>query len=187
MQLFNVMLNGINFRHRTYKAAVQNDLWDSLTEQAHNDSTLDRQMTVGDVMDTWTLQKGFPIIQVQRNYADSSAKFTQTKFQIIENATMAKEYESYKWWVPLSYASPSENSDFSSTKPNFWLSKKEKSVTKKVNADESSWMIVNIQQTGKLKLKKLKVVSHCPIYSTPSISNGKNSVNSVLRLLPSQL
>lgn len=39
-------------------AAVQDDLWDALTQQAHEDGTLDRAITVADVMNTWTLQKG---------------------------------------------------------------------------------------------------------------------------------
>ncbi|CAL8109596.1 unnamed protein product [Orchesella dallaii] len=132
----------------TYQAAVQNDLWDSLTEQAHADGTLDRAMTVHDVMDTWTLQKGFPTIKVERNYNDGSATFSQAKFLIQENATKSKEYESYKWWVPISYASKIENTDFESTKPNLWLSKEQSSVTDKINVDESSWVIVNVQQTG---------------------------------------
>lgn len=28
-------------------------------------------------MDTWTLQTGFPLITVNRNYADQSVEFTQ--------------------------------------------------------------------------------------------------------------
>ncbi|ODN03435.1 Aminopeptidase N [Orchesella cincta] len=132
----------------TYQAAVQNDLWDSLTKQAHADGTLDRGMTVADVMDTWTLQKGFPTIKVVRNYKDGSATFTQSKFLIQENATKSKEYESYKWYVPISYASKSENTGFESTKPNLWLSKEQTSITDKIIADESSWVIVNVQQTG---------------------------------------
>lgn len=96
---------------------------------------------------------GFPTIDVKRNYTDGTATFTQTKFQILENATKAKEYESYRWWVPISYASSTENSDFQSTKPNLWLSKDQSSLTTNITADESSWVIVNVQQTGKKKTK----------------------------------
>ena len=45
---------------RKYNNTVQSNLWSALTEQAHEDKTLDPHLTVGEIMDTWTLQKGFP-------------------------------------------------------------------------------------------------------------------------------
>ena len=36
-----------------YKNAVQDDLWDAMTVQAHNDGTLDLSLTVKEIMDTW--------------------------------------------------------------------------------------------------------------------------------------
>ena len=68
-----------------YKAATQDDLWRHLTEQvvivagptaeqhsyknlqAHRDGTLNMDMDVKTVMDTWTLQMGFPVITVTRS------------------------------------------------------------------------------------------------------------------------
>lgn len=91
---------------------------------------------------------GFPTIDVNRDYNDGSVTFTQTKFQILDNATTAKEYETYSWWVPISYASSSHNADFRSTKPDLWMKQNETTLTSKINATQNSWMIVNVQQTG---------------------------------------
>ena len=53
------------------------NLWDALTDKAHTDKTLEKYQQVGDIMDTWTLQKGFPVIYVDRNYPSKSANFSQ--------------------------------------------------------------------------------------------------------------
>lgn len=65
------------FAHCRYGNAEQDDLWDSLTEQAHNDGNLDKSMTVKEVMDTWTLQTGYPLITVTRDYDKGTASFNQ--------------------------------------------------------------------------------------------------------------
>lgn len=45
---------------------VQDNLWDALTQQALIDGTLDQNLTVKQIMDTWTLQKGYPVLTVSR-------------------------------------------------------------------------------------------------------------------------
>jgi aminopeptidase N len=60
-----------------YNNTVPADLWESFTAQAHQDGTLSRSVTVSDIMSTWTLQRGFPLIQVTRNYDTQTALFTQ--------------------------------------------------------------------------------------------------------------
>ena len=38
-------------------------------------------MDVKTVMDTWTLQSGFPVVTVARNYEQNTANVEQTKFR----------------------------------------------------------------------------------------------------------
>jgi aminopeptidase N len=73
---------------------------------------------------------------------------SQIKFQLIKNETMAKEYANYRWWVPISYASKTYNTDFQRTQPAFWLKNSEKSATKSVTVDKTDWLILNTQETG---------------------------------------
>jgi len=72
--------------NRAYQSAEQNDLWHALTQQAHKDKVLEPSVTVKEIMDTWTLQTGFPVITVTRNYNNNSATLTQvfTDYIIIE-------------------------------------------------------------------------------------------------------
>ena len=64
---------------RKYQAADQDDLWQFLTEQAHRDGTLPKDISVKEVMDTWTLQMGFPVVTVSRDYGTGSARLAQVR------------------------------------------------------------------------------------------------------------
>jgi glutamyl aminopeptidase len=57
------------------------------------------------IMDTWTLQMGFPLVSVERNSTEVTA--TQSRFLM---ASGNNSYEGmptspfgYKWYIPLSY------------------------------------------------------------------------------------
>ena len=41
-------------------------------------------MDVKTVMDTWTLQSGFPVVRVTRNYEENKATVQQNKFRVGE-------------------------------------------------------------------------------------------------------
>ncbi|ROT67360.1 putative aminopeptidase N-like isoform X1 [Penaeus vannamei] len=66
-----------------YDAAAQDDLWQFLTEAAHEDDTLPSDVSVKDVMDTWTLLTGYPVVKVERNATGTAATdapdFTRTR------------------------------------------------------------------------------------------------------------
>lgn len=82
MNLFlgeHVFRNGVTnylMAHK-YSNAEQNDLWDSLTEVAHKAGTLAVHLSVKEIMDTWTLQTGYPVVTVTRNYEKGSATIQQ--------------------------------------------------------------------------------------------------------------
>lgn len=63
-----------------YNNAEQDDLWQALTEQAHSDGVLAKDLTVKTIMDTWTVQTGYPVLTVNRNYDDRSAEISQVSF-----------------------------------------------------------------------------------------------------------
>lgn len=60
-----------------FSNAEQDDLWKSLTEEAHKNEHLPNDLTVKTIMDTWTLQTGYPVITVTRNYKRKSVHITQ--------------------------------------------------------------------------------------------------------------
>lgn len=63
-------------KHR-FGNAEQDDLWESLTQEAHNNRVLPKNLTVKTIMDTWTIQTGYPVVTVTRNYELKTAALSQ--------------------------------------------------------------------------------------------------------------
>jgi aminopeptidase N len=64
-------------RRHKFGSVDQQDLWEALTLQAHEDGSLDSGFDLGQLMDTWTSRPGFPVVTVTRNYTARSATVTQ--------------------------------------------------------------------------------------------------------------
>ena len=83
-----MFLKIISFRYlcflfSAFKAAAQDDLWHYLTLQAHADKTLPSDVTAKIIMDTWTLQMGFPVVTVTRDYNNNEATLKQVVNSIL--------------------------------------------------------------------------------------------------------
>uniref|UniRef100_A0A8C9WIS7 Aminopeptidase n=1 Tax=Scleropages formosus TaxID=113540 RepID=A0A8C9WIS7_SCLFO len=106
------------------------DLWNSFPQEEYN---------VVDMMNTWTLQKGFPLVTVNRTGAQVSV--SQEHFLLKVNKT-AKSSD--LWHIPLTYVN-----DSCSTSPNctqlFLL--KDKTATFKVPKNVK-WMKFNFRNNG---------------------------------------
>nr|CAD7589770.1 unnamed protein product [Timema genevievae] len=57
--------------------AHQQNLWVSLTQRAHEDHTLPTHVSVREIMETWTLQTGYPVVRVVRGFIPGTAVVTQ--------------------------------------------------------------------------------------------------------------
>lgn len=57
--------------------AEQRDLWSALTNAAMEKNAFDADVAV--VMDSWTLQTGFPVLTITRDYSNGSIAFNQVK------------------------------------------------------------------------------------------------------------
>jgi aminopeptidase N len=84
-----------------YANAKQDDLWSALTEIAHNRQALPKELSVKEIMDTWTLQVGYPLIQIDRNYDTNSAEITQMRF--LSDRYKTRDDIDFCWWIPLTY------------------------------------------------------------------------------------
>lgn len=61
----------------SYTNAEQDDLWRELTAVSQEYKVLTRNVTVKEIMDTWTTQTGYPILTVTRDYTDKSLTISQ--------------------------------------------------------------------------------------------------------------
>ena len=62
--------------NRAYQSAVPDDVWLSLQQQVDEEGVI-LPTTIKEIMDTWTLQMGFPLIEVTRDYGTGGAVVTQ--------------------------------------------------------------------------------------------------------------
>lgn len=66
------------FSQSQYNNAEQDDLWYHLTKAARQDNTLPMSTTVKEIMDTWTLQKHYPVVNIHR-HANGSCTISQVR------------------------------------------------------------------------------------------------------------
>lgn len=124
-------------KEREYSSAEQDDLWSALTAQAHADMIFDKNMTVKEIMDTWTLQTGYPIVTATRN--ETSLVLKQERFLIggrteIDTNTL--------WWIPITYTV-----QFDQAMSSVWM-KAQPELVVDLNRDLNFWLLLNINQTG---------------------------------------
>ncbi|XP_063609325.1 aminopeptidase N-like [Penaeus indicus] len=120
------------------------DLWESLTTTAHLDNVLPENTTVKMIMDTWTSQKGYPVIKVNRSPDGTSATITQERFRQVRNP---EEIPEIKWWVPLTYTTQSDVT-FNQTLATVWMKDSEDSITITSLPPKEEWVIFNLQESG---------------------------------------
>ena len=130
-----------------YSNVHQNDLWQSLGNVAIHD----RKIPISKIMDTWTLQRGYPIVIVSRFHQNGTELKTinlkQESF-VLENSKEAKENDTSKWWIPIIYTTAGGH--LNSTKPRLWLKPSDDSrdnvIQEKIAKHKA--LIVNVQQIG---------------------------------------
>ncbi|XP_008182457.2 aminopeptidase N [Acyrthosiphon pisum] len=130
-----------NYIHKhKFSNAEQDDLWSSLTEEAHCQGTLDKNLTVKKIMDTWTLQTGYPVLKVVRDYSVGTVTLSQERYLTIKsNGTDNKTC----WWIPITMIT---SGNFNQTNAKSWLNCENNNLTTPL-AKDTEWVIYNLNMT----------------------------------------
>lgn len=123
-----------------YGNVLQDDLWECMTDQAHKDGTLQPNMTVKQVMDTWTLQAGYPVVNVTRDGNDII--LTQQRYMLPDSLNN----DTTKWFVPISFGTAKKIADTEA--PEYWLPNTDESLTIKNVVEEADYVFINLNRTG---------------------------------------
>ena len=101
-------------------------------------------MSVKEIMDTWTLQAGYPVVTVNTD-GHGKAVVTQQRFFPVEGKT-----DGSRWWIPLTMAAPlgGEFPHFNSTYSRIWMSPEEKVIHLAGLPQYEMPIIFNVQETG---------------------------------------
>ncbi|CAG0894462.1 unnamed protein product [Darwinula stevensoni] len=137
-----VFRNGVTnyLKKFEYQNAVQDDLWKHLNDEA-NTMQVQLPATVKEIMDTWTLQTGYPVVKATRD--GEKVTVNQTRF-LLNSTTTEKPTH---WYVPLNLVRSSNVAGFDSTNATVWLYPNASTVEFTL-AQNDEWYIINAQQTG---------------------------------------
>uniref|UniRef100_A0A1A9W2N7 Aminopeptidase n=1 Tax=Glossina brevipalpis TaxID=37001 RepID=A0A1A9W2N7_9MUSC len=141
-------MQGINHYLNKHQYSVVNelDLFESLQDAVKMDSLLNEHnnwtSSVSEILLSWSHNKWIPIVTVQRNYDANSITIRQ----------QSKNIESlHYFWIPLNFASASDNNFESTTVDYFMPPVKEITLSVSdlnIKLSNDDWLIVNKQQTG---------------------------------------
>ncbi|XP_057611735.1 leucyl-cystinyl aminopeptidase [Chionomys nivalis] len=121
--------------NHSYASIQSDDLWDSFNEVTNK--TLD----VKKMMKTWTLQKGFPIVTVQRK--GTELLLQQERFFLNMQPEIQASDASYLWHIPISYVTDGRN--YSEYRSVSLLDKKSDTINL---TEQVQWVKVNTNMTG---------------------------------------
>lgn len=133
-----------------YANAEQADLWRHLAKALPQNEQID----VANVMNTWTLQAGFPLITLKRRYDNSGrATLEQEKYQSYRKTTTSNSThieKPVKWEVPITYTWKSDQNWDSKTR--LWLHQNDSQLhevdPKLMPVPDDEWVLLNINQVG---------------------------------------
>ncbi|XP_058117335.1 aminopeptidase N-like [Anopheles ziemanni] len=148
LNMFRTVLGDDNFRaglkvyllNRQLDGAVADDLYAGLQAAIDEKDVLPEGVSVKLLMDSWTTQPGYPVLNVRRNYDDGSVILSQERFYADKRVT-----NDNLWYIPYSYATASD-ADFEDLSEFQWLAKQAERVETGVAADD--WILFNKQQAG---------------------------------------
>ncbi|XP_014808157.1 PREDICTED: aminopeptidase N [Calidris pugnax] len=124
----------------SYGNTVYKDLWDHLqTAVTKNNVSLPK--SISDIMDTWTLQMGFPLVTVNT----LTGAIEQKHFLLDPNSVVDRPSTfNYTWIVPITWMT---NMTTAATGDRYWLTKKsDTNDTFKVGSN--NWLLLNLNVSG---------------------------------------
>jgi len=135
---------GINsyLQKHSHGNATTSDLWSSLGEASGQ--------PVGEIMDSWTKQTGYPFVEIAVNRGDEGATVSATQRRFTYEAVLGAETgetgDDAVWQVPLAIASHSHS------RAATLMTERRVTLPPVIDADPG-WLKVNPEQTGFYRVK----------------------------------
>ncbi|XP_023276825.1 thyrotropin-releasing hormone-degrading ectoenzyme [Seriola lalandi dorsalis] len=140
--LFQKGLNDYLLSHM-YSNAARDDLWSKLSQAMRSEG---RDINIGEMMDRWTLQMGYPVVTISKNQSEQLPTHYITVSQ--EHFLYTQEVRSnnsLQWQVPLTVAVG--NTSAVCLESLIWINNK--TETHRVGQmGDNTWLLGNINQTG---------------------------------------
>lgn len=140
--LFRKGLNDYLLSHM-YSNAARDDLWNKLSQAMRSEG---RDIDIGEMMDRWTLQMGYPVITISKNQSEQlPTHYITVSQEHFLYGQEARNNNSLQWQVPLTVAVG--NTSTISSERLIWINNKTE-MHRIDEMDDSTWLLGNINQTG---------------------------------------
>ncbi|KAM8973866.1 aminopeptidase N-like isoform 2-T2 [Pelodytes ibericus] len=120
-----------------YDNTVYSDLWDRLQVVVDANPSLNLPNTVGNIMDRWVLQMGFPAVKIDT----TTGIVSQSHFLLDPDSVVTRPSDfGYEWIVPISFRKTSNDG-------MYWLTGPSETV-EEFKTGAGQWFLANINVTG---------------------------------------
>ncbi|KAG8271000.1 hypothetical protein J6590_072534 [Homalodisca vitripennis] len=170
VQIFLSMLDQVLTSH-TFKTGIQNflskkefkmyedkELWSALSDQAHQDETLAKTVTVSEIAQSWLDRDRLPLLTVTRNYDKDTIIVLQEPFinhlesrwtpaKVVKKPSPPEQF----WWLPLVVLKEPDSEESLgniSTTPTTWLRPDLHELTLEQFSDDLKYIVVNPGSIG---------------------------------------
>uniref|UniRef100_A0A8C6USP5 Aminopeptidase n=1 Tax=Neogobius melanostomus TaxID=47308 RepID=A0A8C6USP5_9GOBI len=155
----------------SYQNTVNSHLWESLTDVISNSTIFNDSNITLAIMDTWTLQEGFPLVTVE--VRGREVRLSQERYLKTDDPSLT---EGFLWQIPLTYKTSASN-----TIHRFLLKNKtdvlylpEEVAWVKFNVDMSGYYMVHYAGEGWNSIIKLLQHNHTALSSNDRASLIQN-------------
>ncbi|KAK5641116.1 hypothetical protein RI129_009663 [Pyrocoelia pectoralis] len=127
--------------HRQFQCVTPQDLYRTFQEEINGSvqKVFLGGMNLGDIMQSWETNKGYPIVTATRNY--NTGFVTLKQHSPFENGAL--------WSIPINYVY-SFQPNFQDTTASFWFTKEYDIIYE--NVTTGGWLLINKQQTGRYRV-----------------------------------
>lgn len=101
-------------------STTQDSLWDSFTQQGLVDGTLDQKLTIKEIMDTWTSQRGYPLVTVTRTGNKLVIKQSGFLLYLPKTIKIPDDFNQSRWFIPFTYTTKEQLDWRFESKPNWF-------------------------------------------------------------------
>ena len=139
---FETFVKGVNqyLKNNVYSTAMRYDLWQALDAAALEDGISLGGYDMGTIMESWSLQKGYPIVNVKMGDEGTQLILTQERYFLDPSLGSAQE----QWYIPINYALA--GGDFETIPPpSLWLGPNSSSVIEFPSDGTSTPFVLNVQ------------------------------------------
>lgn len=134
-----------------YDNADQSFLFSKLSDQAFVEGKLNQNISVNKIMETWTLKKGYPVVNVHRLTNNNGLVLNVSQKWFLLNPSSkvkgSKNFNETKWYVPFTFTTKSDKKFDFESRP-YWLDNQSEYKIIDVSASPSDWVIGNLKFSG---------------------------------------